>query len=70
MNINNVAELHAQLKQSKKHNSWKEEMRDNESVRTCPHCGRGKNYRHGTGKFLIWTPCKICGDLRKYPKII
>jgi hypothetical protein len=28
-----------------------------ESSRTCPHCGWGKQHRHGSGRFVAWTPC-------------
>ena len=33
-------------------------------VKTCSHCGGGKQYRHGR----MWTPCSICRDLDKARK--
>lgn len=69
MNISSVGELTGLLKQAR-HSNWKEEMRDNESVRTCPSCGKHRQHRHGTGRFIMWTPCPFCSNIRKYPKAI
>ena len=68
MEVNTVEELHGLLRQAK-HSNWREEMRDNQTVRICPHCGQGKQYRHGTGRFLMWTPCGYCSNIRKHGKI-
>jgi len=34
-------------------------------VKTCPHCGQGKKYRHGR----FWTPCSVCRGARINPTI-
>jgi len=46
----------------KKHNP--EEMEG--SVKTCSHCGKGKQYRSGR----MWTPCSVCRNLEPYRKRI
>ena len=30
-------------------------------VKTCSHCGEGKQYRRGR----MWTPCPLCKKLEK-----
>jgi hypothetical protein len=69
MEISSRIELEKLLKGAK-HADPIDKMRG-ESVRGCPHCGIGKKYRHGSGRFTSWTPCDYppC-NATPYPKKI
>lgn len=45
----------------------KSKDRDDRMYRDCPHCGIGRQKRCGSGKHIMWTPCFVCADMKKFP---
>ena len=39
-----------------RHRDFKDSQ-EGEQIRTCPHCGIGRQKRQGQGKYRYWTPC-------------